>query len=450
MSGKKRVIFGTDGVRGRVNVDPITAETALAIGKAAGTVFMRGAHRHRVVIGKDTRLSGYMLEPALTAGFISLGMNVTLVGPLPTPAIGMLTRSLRADLGVMISASHNPHHDNGVKLFGPDGSKLSDAKQAEIESHLANGGAGSLADAPDLGRAKRLDDAAGRYIEFAKATFPKGRTLAGLTIAIDCANGAAYRVAPTVLWELGAEVVPLGVSPDGLNINRGCGSTAPEAMARAVVENKAHLGIALDGDADRVTMCDEAGTLIDGDHILATVARHFHAAGRLAGGGVVATRMSNLGLERYLEGLGLHLARTEVGDRYVLGHMRAGGYNVGGEQSGHVILSDYVSTGDGLIAALQALAAMVEEGGPASRVMRRFTPLPQELRSVSCAPDALRCDSVASAIAWAEKSLGAADRLFVRMSGTEPKARVMAQGDDEAVVKAAVARVTDAIARHSP
>ena len=361
MSGReRRGLFGTDGIRGRVNAHPMTAETALAVGKAAGAVFTRGEHRHRVVIGKDTRLSGYMLEPALTAGFISLGMDAVLVGPLPTPAVGMLTRSLRADLGVMISASHNPHHDNGIKLFGPDGFKLSDEKQAEIESHVTNGGAGGLADAADLGRAQRLEDARGRYIEFAKATFPKTRTLNGLKVAIDCANGAAYRVAPTVLWELGAEIVEVGTKPDGLNINLDCGSTAPEKMARTVVETGADVGVALDGDADRLVMCDETGAIVDGDRIMAMVAEHFLAQNRLRGGGVVATHMSNLGLERYLEGLGLRLVRTEVGDRHVLERMRSGGYNVGGEQSGHLILTDYATTGDGLIAALQALSLLVE------------------------------------------------------------------------------------------
>lgn len=443
-------LFGTDGIRGRANVEPVTARTALEIGMAAGAAFRNGDRRHHVVIGKDTRLSGYMLEPALTAGFVSLGMDVILVGPLPTPAIGMLTRSLRADLGVMISASHNPYPDNGIKLFGPDGFKLSDTMQAEIESHLANGVADRLADASDLGRAQRLDDAAGRYIEFAKATFPKARTLAGLTIVLDCANGAAYRVAPTVLWELGAEVVPMGVSPNGFNINRDGGSTAPEGMARAVVEKGADLGIALDGDADRVVMCDETGALIDGDQLMATVAGHFHAAGRLAGGGVVATHMSNLGLERHLARLGLHLARTDVGDRHVLDHMRRHGYNVGGEQSGHLLLTDYATTGDGLVAALQALAVVVEEGGPASRVARRFRPLPQTLRSVPCTPDALSGATVSGAVAAAERSLGAGGRLLVRMSGTEPKARVMAEGDDGAKVAAAVSRVVEAIEGQRP
>ncbi len=439
-------LFGTDGIRGRANAHPITAETALAVGKAAGAVFMRGDHRHRVVIGKDTRLSGYMLEPALVAGFVSLGMDAILVGPMPTPAIGMLVRSLRADLGVMISASHNPYHDNGIKLFGPDGFKLSDETQAEIESRVAEGGPGRLAEASDLGRAQRLDDAAGRYIEFAKATFPKGRTLDGLSVVIDCANGAGYRVAPTVLRELGAEAIPIGDKPDGFNINRECGSTFPEAMAREVAARGADLGIALDGDADRVAMCDETGALVDGDQLMATVAEHFHSEGRLAGGGIVATDMSNLGLERHLAGLGLRLARAGVGDRNVLERMRADGYNVGGEQSGHLILTDHATTGDGLIAALQVLAAIVEEGRPASRAARRFAPLPQTLRSVPCAAGTLGRDAVAGAVARARDSLGDAGRLVVRMSGTEPKARVMAQGVDAAAVAAAVALVADAIA----
>lgn len=443
-------LFGTDGIRGRANAHPITAETALAVGKAAGAVFMRGDHRHRVVIGKDTRLSGYMLEPALVAGFVSLGMDAILVGPMPTPAIGMLVRSLRADLGAMISASHNPYHDNGIKLFGPDGFKLSDETQAEIESRVAGGGPGRLAEASDLGRAQRLDDAAGRYIEFAKATFPKGRTLDGLSVVIDCANGAGYRVAPTVLRELGAEAISIGDEPDGFNINRECGSTFPQAMAREVAARGADLGIALDGDADRVVMCDETGALVDGDQLMATVAEHFHSEGRLSGGGIVATDMSNLGLERHLAGLGLHLARAGIGDRAVVERMRADGYNVGGEQSGHLILTDHATTGDGLIAALQVLAAIVEEGRPASRAARRFEPLPQTLRSVPCAAGTLGRDAVARAVARARDSLGDAGRLVVRMSGTEPKARVMAQGVDAAAVAAAVALVADAIAGAAP
>ena len=445
MSENRRALFGTDGVRGRANVEPMTPETALALGKAAGAAFVRGKGRHRAIIGKDTRLSGYMLEPALTAGLISAGMDAILVGPLPTPAIGMLTRSLRGDLGVMISASHNPHHDNGVKLFGPDGFKLSDEEQAEIESRLGNGNAGAGVDALALGRARRLDDAQGRYIEFVKATFPKKQTLSGLTVVLDCANGGAWRVAPTVLWELGAEVIPIGVSPDGFNINDGCGSTAPEAMARAVTENDAALGIALDGDADRVVMCDERGALIDGDQLLATVAEHFHRAGRLAGGGVVATHMSNLGLERHFAGLGLRLERTEVGDRHVVDRMRRGGYNIGGEQSGHIVLTDYATTGDGLIAALQILSAVNASATPASRAARRFDPLPQQVRSAPCRPETLKRRAVVDAIADAQRALGPGGRVYVRMSGTEAKARVMAEGEDEARVAVTAERIVAAI-----
>ena len=442
-----RKLFGTDGVRGRANAEPMTAATALRLGMAAGAVFTRGEHRHNVVIGKDTRLSGYLIEPALTAGFVSMGMNVTLVGPLPTPAIGMLTRSLRADLGVMISASHNPYEDNGIKLFGPDGFKLSDASEAEIEARMENGVTAELAAPADLGRARRLDDAPGRYIEFAKQSFPKGMTLDGLKVVLDCANGAAYHVAPTVLWELGAEVVAMAVEPDGFNINRDCGSTATAAMSALVVESGADLGIALDGDADRVVMCDEHGALIDGDQLMALVAGHLHRRGRLTGGGVVATLMSNLGLERHLESLGLHLVRTRVGDRYVVEHMRAHGYNLGGEQSGHIILADHATTGDGLLAALQALAVLAEDEAPASAAARRFTPLPQTLESVACAgAEVLESSAVAGAVRAAESLLAGNGRLLVRMSGTEPKARVMAEGEDAAVVAQAVAQVTAAIA----
>ncbi len=440
-------LFGTDGIRGRVNAHPITAETALAVGKAAGAVFTRGPHRHHVVIGKDTRLSGYMLEPALTAGFVSLGMNVILVGPMPTPAVAMLTRSLRADLGVMISASHNPYYDNGIKLFGPDGYKLSDAVQGRIEELVENDTAGGLAEPGGLGRARRLDNARGRYIEYAKAAFPKGETLAGLKIVVDCAHGAAYRVAPAVLWELGAEVESIGVEPDGFNINRGCGSTDTAALSRAVVEKGADLGVALDGDADRLAMCDETGAAVDGDSILAAIAGHWLATGRLKGGGVVGTVMSNIGLERHLGGLGLRLERADVGDRHVLALMRRGGYNVGGEQSGHMILADYATTGDGLIAALQVLAATVARGASFGGAARRFEPAPQVLRSVPCRAETLACAGVAAAIAEAEAMLGKTGRLVARMSGTEPKARVMGQGGDADTVAAAVALTVDAIER---
>ena len=445
-----RNYFGTDGIRGRANSEPMTAATALKVGMAAGKHFTRGEHRHHVVIGKDTRLSCYMIEPALTAGFISMGMNVILVGPLPTPAVALLTRSLRADLGVMISASHNPYQDNGIKLFGPDGFKLSDEAESAIEARMDNGGGRDLAAPPDLGRALRLDDAQGRYIEFAKNTFPKTMTLNGIKVVIDCAHGAAYRVAPTVLWELGAEVVPLGVEPDGFNINDECGSTAPEAMCRAVVAQGADIGIALDGDADRVIVADETGALLDGDQLLAVVAEDFHAAGRLSGGGVVATQMSNLGLERHLDGLGLHLARTQVGDRYVVEHMRAHGYNLGGEQSGHIILSDFATTGDGLVAALQVLAALARAGRPASEVCRRFTPVPQSLRSVPCdGAEVLARDDVRAAIEGGKKRLGATGRVLIRPSGTEPKVRVMAEGDDAAVVAGVVDDIVGVLERHA-
>ena len=431
----KRRLFGTDGIRGTANTDPMTAGTALRLGQVAGLMFTRGMHRHRVVIGKDTRLSGYMIEPALTAGFVGAGMDVVLLGPLPTPAIAMLTRNLRADLGVMISASHNSYEDNGIKLFGPDGFKLSDETEAEIEATMDGNLMDRLAKPDKLGRASRLDDAGGRYIEAAKATFPRGLRLEGLKIVIDCANGAAYRVAPAVLWELGAEVIRVGVTPDGFNINRGCGSTVPEFLCGEVVKQGAHVGIALDGDADRLVMSDETGRLIDGDQILGMIARSWGDAGRLTGGGIVATVMSNLGLERYLRGRGLALHRTNVGDRYVVEKMRANGINVGGEQSGHMILSDYATTGDGLLAALQMLAVLVEDGRPASEVCRVFTPLPQLLKNVRFAGDSpLDKPRVQAAIAAAEAELAETGRLLIRKSGTEPLIRVMAEGEDESQV----------------
>ncbi len=431
----KRRLFGTDGIRGTANTDPMTAETALRLGQAAGRIFTRGTHRHRVLIGKDTRLSGYMIEPALVAGFVGAGMDVMLLGPLPTPAIAMLTRSLRADLGVMISASHNPYEDNGIKLFGPDGFKLSDATELEIEAMMAAGSAGELAPPAKLGRAARLDDAAGRYIEAAKASFPRGLRLDGLRIVVDCAHGAAYKVAPTVLWELGAEVIAVGVAPDGFNINRDCGSTSPALLCAEVLRHDAHLGIALDGDADRLILSDETGAIIDGDQVLALIARSWGDAGRLVGGGVVATVMSNLGLERFLAARGLGLERTSVGDRYVVERMRAGGFNVGGEQSGHMILSDYATTGDGLLAALQVLAVLVEDGRPSSEVMRVFTPLPQRLRSVRFSgPSPLGNAGMRAAIAEAEAALAGTGRVLIRPSGTEPVIRVMAEGEDAALV----------------
>ncbi len=447
MSETPRRLFGTDGVRGVANSPPMDAGTALRLGQAAGRYFNRGAHRHRVVIGKDTRLSGYMLEPALVAGFVGAGMDVVLVGPLPTPAIAMLTRSLRADLGVMISASHNPYEDNGIKLFGPDGLKLSNAQEGEIEALMDGDLSAGLVAASRLGRASRLDDAAGRYIEAAKASFPKGLSLGGLRIVVDCAHGAAYRVAPTVLWELGAEVVPVGVAPDGTNINAGCGSTAPARMAEMVRERRADLGIALDGDADRVVLCDESGRVVDGDQILALVGETWAASGRLRGGAVVATVMSNLGLERRLGSLGIGLHRTRVGDRYVGERMREAGCNLGGEQSGHLVLSDYGTTGDGLVAALQVLAALVEEGRPASRICRRFEPLPQKLVNVRYPAGAAPLDdpAVRAAIAEQERAMSGRGRVLIRTSGTEPVIRVMAEHEEEDAVLAAVGTLVDAI-----
>jgi phosphoglucosamine mutase len=437
-----RKLFGTDGVRGIANLEPMTAETALRLAEAAAAYFRRGDHRHRVVIGKDTRLSGYLIEPALTAGFISMGMDVFLVGPMPTPALAMLTRAMRCDLGVVISASHNPFEDNGIKLFGPDGYKLSDEIEAEIERRMENG-VPERAPSARLGRAQRLDDAPGRYIEFVKRSFPNGLRLDGLKIAIDCANGAAYKVAPTVLFELGASVVPLGVSPDGFNINRQCGATSPDMLREQTVTHGCDLGIALDGDADRVVMVDEKGEVVDGDQLMALIASSWHEQGRLAGKGIVTTVMSNLGLERFLQARGLAMARTAVGDRYVLEHMRANGFNVGGEQSGHIILSDYASTGDGLIAALQVLGVLVSAGRPASAVTRLFTPVPQVLKSVRYdklnGAKPLDHSGVKAAIAAAQARLGGnAGRLLIRKSGTEPVIRVMAEGDDAAMVKSVV------------
>ncbi|MDP7241873.1 MAG: phosphoglucosamine mutase [Rhodospirillales bacterium] len=442
-----RKLFGTDGIRGTANAEPMTAETALRVGMAAARHFLRGDHRHRAVIGKDTRLSGYMIEPALTAGFVSMGMDVILIGPMPTPAVAMLTRSLRADLGVMISASHNPYQDNGIKLFGPDGHKLSDAVEREIEAHVDNGVAAHLAPPGQLGRAMRLDDAQGRYTEFVKQTFPRGLTLEGLKIVVDCANGAAYKVAPEVLWELGAEVIPVGVQPDGFNINKDCGSTATETMQSQVVAHGADLGIAFDGDADRVLIADEGGTLMDGDQIMGLIAGRWSSEGRLRGGGVIATVMSNLGLERYLDGIGLTLERTQVGDRYVVESMREKGFNLGGEQSGHIILSDHGTTGDGLIAALQVLAALVVSGGRASETCRVFEPLPQLLRNISLDGGlALEDEAVQGAISAGTERLGPKGRLLVRESGTEPLIRVMAEGEDAALINAVVDDIAAVIA----
>ena len=445
-----RDIFGTDGIRGTANMEPMTAATALRVAMAAGYRFLRGNHRHLVVIGKDTRLSGYMLEPAMTAGFISMGMDVVLVGPLPTPAVAMLTRSLRADLGVVLSASHNPYQDNGIKLFGPEGYKLSDTVEREIEEHMDNGVEAHLAASDQLGKAMRLDDAQGRYIEYVKNTFPKGLRLDGMKIVIDCAHGAAYRVAPLVLWELGAEVIPIGTQPDGFNINYDCGATEPQAMCAKVVESKADIGIALDGDADRLIIADEKGEIIDGDQIMALVAMDWKDAGHIRGDALVATVMSNMGLERYLASLDLGLVRAQVGDRYVVETMRSGGHNVGGEQSGHIILSDYSTTGDGLIAALQVLSVIVKTGRPASEVTRRFNPFPQVLRSVSFnGAEPLENSEVKAAIAESEAKLGGNGRLVVRKSGTEPLIRVMAEAEDERLVGGVVERIVEVIERVS-
>ena len=439
-----RKFFGTDGIRGRTNAAPMTAEIAMKVGMAAGTYFMRGDHRHRVVIGKDTRLSGYMVENALVAGFTSVGMDVVQFGPLPTPAVAMLTQSMRADLGVMISASHNPYYDNGIKLFGPDGYKLSDAAEAEIEALLA--GDVKLVDAEHIGRARRVEDARGRYIHFAKSTFPEQLRLDGLKIAVDCANGAAYQVAPAALWELGADVVAVGISPNGKNINDRCGSTSPGLLQETVVASGAHIGIALDGDADRLIIVDEAGRVVDGDQLMALVGVSWARKGMLTGGGVVATVMSNLGLERYLKQEGLTLERTGVGDRYVLERMRSGGFNVGGEQSGHIILSDYATTGDGLVAALQVLAELVMAGKAASDLLHLFDPVPQLLRNVRFAGGKpLESPHVKAAIAEAESEINGAGRLVIRPSGTEPLSRVMAEGDDAGQVTRLVDMICDAV-----
>jgi len=443
----KRSYFGTDGIRGKANSHPMTAEVALRVGLAAGKMFRSADNRrHLVVIGKDTRLSGYMIEPALVAGFTSVGMDVRLFGPLPTPGVAMMTRSMRADLGVMISASHNNFADNGIKLFGPDGYKLSDAKEAEIERHMDEGLQEDLAGSRDLGRVVRIDDAQARYVEIAKATFPRRLNLNGLRVVVDCANGAGYKVAPTALYELGAEVIPLGVEPNGFNINDGCGSTYPEPLTQAVLEYRADIGIALDGDADRVLICDENGQIVDGDQIMAIIAGAWAEEERLAGGGVVATVMSNLGLERFMTARGLRLERTAVGDRYVMERMLDGGFNLGGEQSGHVILRDYSTTGDGLLAALQVLAVMVERQAPMSALARQFEPVPQRLENVRYVKGKpLESPHVLSAIADAEAALNGAGRVLVRKSGTEPLIRIMAEGDDERLVDQAVRDIAEAV-----
>ena len=438
--------FGTDGIRGRANTFPMTAEIAMRVGMAAGLSFQRGNHRHRVVLGKDTRLSGYMIENALVAGFCAAGMDVFLLGPIPTPAVAMLARSLRADIGVMISASHNPYYDNGIKLFGPDGYKLSDEIEARIESLLDSDIELALADSDGLGRAKRVDGVHDRYIEFAKRTLPRSMSLSGLRIGVDCANGAGYRGAPAALWELGAEVIALNDEPNGFNINKECGSTDPAALQKKVHEVRADIGIALDGDADRVVIVDENGAIIDGDQIMAMIAESWFHAGRLSGGGVVATVMSNLGLERFLGGIGLQLHRTKVGDRYVVEHMRAHGMNVGGEQSGHIVLSDFSTTGDGLVSALQVLACIKRSNRPVSEIARKFEPVPQLLKNVRFSGGKpLEAAPVKAAIEDARSRLGQSGRLVIRPSGTEPLIRVMAEGDDPKLVETVGNDIVDVI-----
>ncbi|MBD2840787.1 phosphoglucosamine mutase [Erythrobacter rubeus] len=439
-----RKFFGTDGIRGRTNADLMTAKTAMRVGQAAGNYFVRGGHRHRVVIGKDTRLSGYMMESALVAGFTSVGMDVIMTGPLPTPAIALLTREMRADLGVMISASHNPYADNGIKLFGPDGFKLSDEAEAEIERLLES--EPDLAEAEAIGRARRIEDARGRYIHAVKNSVASDVRFDGLKVVVDCAHGAAYQVAPSAIWELGAEIVTLGVTPDGTNINDGVGSTSLEALQAKVVEEKADIGIALDGDADRLIVVDEKGQAVDGDQIMALIATRMHEKGALTGGGVVSTVMSNLGLERYLETIGLTLERTKVGDRYVLERMKEGGFNVGGEQSGHMILLDHATTGDGTVAALRVLTSLVHSNKPASEILHLFDPVPQLLKNVRYEGDSpLGNEQVRAVIADVESELVGKGRLVIRPSGTEPVIRVMAEGDDAAQVETVVDRVCDAV-----
>ena len=437
--------FGTDGIRGKAN-GVITPDLAMKVAQATGILFQRGDHRHRVVIGKDTRLSGYMIEYAMVAGFTSVGMDVLLLGPMPTPAVALLTRSMRADVGIMISASHNPYEDNGIKLFGPDGYKLSDEIETKIERLIDGEIPIKLSTSDALGRAKRVDDARSRYIEFAKMTLPRHMSLDGLRIVIDCANGAAYKVAPEALWELGAEVFAIGVEPDGFNINRRVGSTAPDALVKKVREMRADIGIALDGDADRVLIVDETGRVVDGDQLMAAVAEYWKEEGKLSQPGIVATLMSNLGLERWLESIGLSLARTAVGDRYVLEYMRQHGYNLGGEQSGHIILSDYVTTGDGLVAALQVIALVKRRNRPVSEVCRRFEPVPQILKNVRFetgrkVPE----EKVAAAVEAGRARLGAGGRLVIRASGTEPVVRVMGEGDDRDLVERVVDDICEAL-----
>ena len=440
-----RIYFGTDGIRGRTNQEPMTASIAMRVGQAAGAHFLRGDHRHRVVIGKDTRLSGYMMESALIAGFTSVGMDVIMVGPMPTPGVAMLTTSMRADLGVMISASHNPFFDNGIKLFGPDGYKLSDEDEMAIERLLAE--PPRLVPSDQIGRSRRVEDVKGRYIHDAKMTFPADLRLDGVKIVIDCANGAGYQVAPSALWELGADVVTIGVSPNGTNINEDCGSTHPENLCKRVVEEGADIGLALDGDADRLIVVDEKGKIVDGDQLMALIASDWNNRGKLQGNAIVATVMSNMGLEKFLENEGLRLERAKVGDRYVLEMMRAKGCNVGGEQSGHLILTDYATTGDGLIAGLQILAALVTSEKPASELLSLFAPYPQLLKNVRYgSKDPLVVESVKAAIAEGEARLADTGRLLIRKSGTEPLVRVMAEGEDHSLVETVVDDICAAIA----
>ena len=442
----KRTLFGTDGVRGTANTHPMTAETALRLAAAAGRYFrtdkMQG---HKVVIGKDTRRSGYMIESALTAGFLSTGMDVVLLGPIPTPAVGMLTHSMRADVGVMVSASHNPHHDNGIKFFGPDGYKLSDTAEAEIESLFHSGVDLCLPD--NIGRANRIESATGRYVEAVKTTFPIGRRLDGMKVVIDCANGAAYRAAPEVLWELGAEVIPIGVEPNGYNINKAVGSTAPQAAVASVLKYGADLGICLDGDADRVAIVDEKGQIADGDQVMGLIAGRWAKSGNLRGGALVTTVMSNLGLEQWLEGQGIGMHRTDVGDRYVVDAMRQGGFNLGGEQSGHIVMSDYATTGDGLLAGLQFLAAMVETNKTASDLAKVFTPCPQVLKNIRFVPgkSPLEQTKVQAVVKNAEASLIGKGRLLIRKSGTEPLIRIMVETQDEVLLMQVAEDVSQAV-----
>ena len=443
-----RKYFGTDGIRGRANTTPMTVEVAMKVGMAAGVAFRRGDHRHRVVIGKDTRLSGYMIENALVAGFTASGMDVFQLGPVPTPAVAMLTRSMRADIGVMISASHNAFHDNGIKLFGPEGYKLSDEIELAIEDLMDRELSRELASSAQIGRATRVDGVRDRYVEFAKRTLPRELSLEGLRVVVDCANGAAYKVAPEALWELGAEVIAIGNEPNGININLDCGSTDTAALRRKVHETRADIGIALDGDADRVIIVDENANDVDGDQIMAVIAEYWQQMEKLAGGGIVATVMSNLGLERYLNGRGLQLARTKVGDRYVVEHMREHGYNIGGEQSGHVVLSDFSTTGDGLVAALQVLAMVRTMNRPVSEVCRKFEPVPQILKNVRFVSGMpLEDMHVKQAIDEGLHRLGNSGRLVIRPSGTEPLIRIMAEGDDEGLIVSVVDDIAGAVSK---